>query len=112
MCVAWGQEHYRTFDNNVYTFTGQCTYVLARDCAHNTFTVNVINDRNCRPGGDCKRELDLYLGSSKVWLFHLHNWEFAVYDSSVYVCKSIFIPVNYIKKYMRARKRTCKQSNE
>ncbi|KAK7109139.1 mucin-5B-like [Littorina saxatilis] len=68
MCVAWGQEHYRTFDNKVYTFTGQCTYTLARDCSLNTFTVNVINDRNCQPGTPCKRELDIYLGSSKVSL--------------------------------------------
>ena len=69
MCVAWGQEHYRTFDNKVYTFTGACESVLARDCGHNTFTVNVINDRNCQPGAACKRELDIYLGSSKVsWL--------------------------------------------
>ena len=66
MCVAWGQEHYRTFDNKVYTFTGACTYTLARDCSLNTFTVNVINDRNCQPGASCKRELDLYLGGSKV----------------------------------------------
>ena len=66
MCVAWGQEHYRTFDNKVYTFSGACTYTLARDCSLNTFTVNVVNDRNCHQGAACKRELDLYLGDSKV----------------------------------------------
>ncbi|XP_076461744.1 uncharacterized protein LOC143294198 [Babylonia areolata] len=68
MCVAWGQEHYRTFDNKVYTFTGACTYVLARDCTDNTFTVTVINDRNCHSGATCKRELDIYIGSAKVSL--------------------------------------------
>lgn len=68
MCTVWGQEHYRTFDNNVYTFVGSCEYVLVRDCAFNTFSVNVINDRHCDGSAPCKRELDLYLGSSKVSL--------------------------------------------
>ena len=70
MCVAWGQEHYRTFDNSVYTFTGQCTYTLAMDCNLNTFTVNVINDRNCQAGAQCKREVDIYLGNEKVGTMH------------------------------------------
>lgn len=73
MCTVWGQEHYRTFDNNVYTFIGSCEYQLVRDCALNTFSVNVINDRHCDGSAPCKRELDLYLGSSKVSLRQTAN---------------------------------------
>lgn len=64
MCSAWGQDHYRTFDNNVYTFQGSCEYLLVSDCPTNSFRVYVINDRQCGGTAPCKRELDLYLGQT------------------------------------------------
>ncbi|WAR09834.1 KCP-like protein, partial [Mya arenaria] len=30
-CVAWGQDHYRTFDNKIYHYKGACNYVLVKD---------------------------------------------------------------------------------
>ncbi|XP_048245056.1 mucin-19-like isoform X7 [Haliotis rufescens] len=67
-CVAWGQDHYRTFDNKMYTFQGNCHYLLAKDCAFNTFDIHVINDGNCTVGKHCKRELDIYMGATKISL--------------------------------------------
>ncbi|XP_067648949.1 mucin-5AC-like [Haliotis asinina] len=67
-CVTWGQDHYRTFDNRMYTFQGKCHYLLAKDCAFNTFDIHVINDGNCSVGKQCKREIDIYMGSTKISL--------------------------------------------
>lgn len=68
-CVAWGQDHYRTFDRKIYTFQGKCEYVLVKDCNSGTFHMHVINDKSCTSGsGPCKRELDIYMGSTLVKL--------------------------------------------
>ncbi|XP_021374155.1 SCO-spondin-like [Mizuhopecten yessoensis] len=67
-CVAWGQDHYRTFDRKVYSYQGQCEYVLLKDCAANTYNIHVINDQACSPGAPCSRQVDIYFGNVKVSL--------------------------------------------
>jgi len=49
-CVAWGQDHYRTFDNKIYHYKGTCSYVLVKDAVANSFHIHVVNDKNCQPG--------------------------------------------------------------
>lgn len=38
-----GQSHFKTFDNKFFTFTGQCQYLLARDCTDKEFSVIIEN---------------------------------------------------------------------
>lgn len=38
-----GQSHFKTFDGKFFTFTGHCQYLLARDCADNSFSVIIEN---------------------------------------------------------------------
>ena len=65
-CVAWGQDHYRTFDNKVYHFKGKCQYVLVKDAHSNTFHIHVHNDQSCQPGHRCKRELEIFIGNDVI----------------------------------------------
>lgn len=32
ICSAWGREHFKTFDGDVYQFPGLCEYNLVSDC--------------------------------------------------------------------------------
>ncbi|XP_053374174.1 von Willebrand factor-like [Mercenaria mercenaria] len=67
-CVAWGQDHYRTFDNKVYHYKGTCSYVLVKDAVANSFHIHVQNDKNCQPGHRCKREMEIYMGNEVISL--------------------------------------------
>ncbi|XP_041365590.1 SCO-spondin-like, partial [Gigantopelta aegis] len=85
-CVAWGQDHYRTFDGKIYTFTGQCRYLLTKDCSFNTFDIHVMNDRSCQ--GQCHRELDIYQGSTKISLRHGATGPVITWDTDVVMIPS------------------------
>lgn len=80
--MAWGQDHYRTFDHKVYAFQGQCEYVLVKDCAANTFNIHVINDRACSPGQPCTRQVDIYFSNVKVSLRKEASGPAVYWDSS------------------------------
>ncbi|KAL4222951.1 Mucin-5B [Mactra antiquata] len=72
-CVAWGQDHYRTFDNKVYHYKGSCSYVLVKDAVANTFHIHVHNDPSCQPGHRCKRELEIFMGKDIITLTRDEN---------------------------------------
>ncbi|KAK6166495.1 hypothetical protein SNE40_023168 [Patella caerulea] len=73
-CVAWSQNHYRTFDNKVYSYDGQCTYELITDCSSfNAFSVHVTNDRHCVPGTQCKKEISIFVGGAQISLKRVND---------------------------------------
>ncbi|XP_026667953.1 hemocytin isoform X2 [Ceratina calcarata] len=49
-CFTWGGVHYKTFDDNVYSFTSSCSHVLVQEAENRLFTVTVENSckfQNC-----------------------------------------------------------------
>ncbi|XP_034032461.1 von Willebrand factor [Thalassophryne amazonica] len=63
-CLVVGQSHFKTFDNKFFTFTGQCQYLLARDCTDGQFSV-IIESVQCADDQDavCTRSVTLSLSS-------------------------------------------------
>ncbi|WAR09836.1 SSPO-like protein [Mya arenaria] len=82
-CVAWGQDHYRTFDNKIYHYKGACNYVLVKDAVANSFQIHVANDKNCQTGHRCKRELDIYLGNDRISLKRDASGPVVTYNGAV-----------------------------
>ncbi|XP_019714906.1 mucin-2, partial [Hippocampus comes] len=48
ICSTWGREHFKTFDGDVYQFSGACEYNLASDCheAMQEFSVHMRREQN------------------------------------------------------------------
>ncbi|XP_037109335.1 mucin-2-like isoform X50 [Syngnathus acus] len=48
ICSTWGREHFKTFDGDVYQFSGTCEYNLASDCheAMQEFSVHMRREQN------------------------------------------------------------------
>ncbi|CAL9695336.1 unnamed protein product [Knipowitschia caucasica] len=63
-CLVLGQSHFKTFDEKFFTFTGQCQYLLVKDCAENDFSV-IIENVQCADNQDavCTRSVTLSLPS-------------------------------------------------
>ncbi|TNN65393.1 von Willebrand factor [Liparis tanakae] len=38
-CSLFGRQHFHTFDGVLYEFPGDCSYLLAGDCSHRSFTL-------------------------------------------------------------------------
>ncbi|XP_033120968.1 mucin-2-like [Anneissia japonica] len=56
-CSTWGQEHYNTFDGQIYTFPGYCEYILVADCLDFSFHIYVRNEAAgvCSGIAPCRR---------------------------------------------------------
>ncbi|XP_028910294.1 von Willebrand factor isoform X3 [Ornithorhynchus anatinus] len=55
-CSLFGRDHLKTFDENVYSFSGDCSYMLAGDCRDHTFSLLGTFERGRRTG------ISVYLG--------------------------------------------------
>ncbi|XP_078657624.1 uncharacterized protein LOC144903401 isoform X3 [Branchiostoma floridae x Branchiostoma belcheri] len=88
-CVSWSQEHYLTFDGQMYNFKGQCTYKLVGDCADNTFNIHVRHQRGCNNTQPCHVEVILYIGNFVVTLRHTPDGP-AAFDGD----RQVSIPAN------------------
>lgn len=67
-CMAFGDPHYRTFDGRLLHFQGSCSYVLAKDCHSEDFSVHVTNDDRGRRGVAWTQEVAVLLGTVAVRL--------------------------------------------
>ncbi|KAK7813865.1 hypothetical protein U0070_002515, partial [Myodes glareolus] len=67
-CMAFGDPHYRTFDGRLLHFQGSCSYVLAKDCHGDDFSVHVTNDDRGRRGVAWTQEVAVLLGTVAVRL--------------------------------------------
>ncbi|KAL1777523.1 kielin chordin [Sigmodon hispidus] len=65
-CMAFGDPHYRTFDGRLLHFQGCCSYVLAKDCRGEDFSVHVTNDDRGRRGVAWTQEVAVLLGTVLV----------------------------------------------
>ncbi|XP_078600776.1 uncharacterized protein LOC144875877 isoform X3 [Branchiostoma floridae x Branchiostoma japonicum] len=88
-CVSWSQEHYLTFDGQMYNFKGQCTYKLVGDCADNTFNIHVRHQKGCNNTQPCRVEVILYIGNFVVTLRHIPEGP-AAFDGD----RQLSIPAN------------------
>ena len=45
LCAAWGEGHYKTFDDKMFDFTGNCEYILARGqmTPTDSFSISIKN---------------------------------------------------------------------
>ncbi|XP_014665852.1 PREDICTED: hemocytin-like [Priapulus caudatus] len=89
-CSSWGQTHYRTFDGRNFSFRGQCTYALAKDCVDSSFSIHVANDDNCSDTHRCKRIVKVYAAGIEVIL---QNNPITGFPGAYVNGKNIAIPV-------------------
>ncbi|KAM8861778.1 von Willebrand factor [Synchiropus picturatus] len=61
-CMVVGQSHFKTFDNKFFTFTGQCQFLLSRDCTDQEFSI-IIENVQCADDQDavCTRSVTVSL---------------------------------------------------
>lgn len=67
-CTAFGDPHYRTFDGRMFHFQGTCTYLLAKDCKDEDFSVHVTNDDRGRKGVSWTKEVAIFISDVAVQL--------------------------------------------
>ncbi|XP_038124813.1 kielin/chordin-like protein [Cyprinodon tularosa] len=67
-CIAFGDPHYRTFDGRMFHFQGTCTYILAKDCKSEDFSVLVTNDDRGRKGVSWTKEVTVFISHVTVQL--------------------------------------------
>uniref|UniRef100_A0A3Q2CDL2 VWFD domain-containing protein n=1 Tax=Cyprinodon variegatus TaxID=28743 RepID=A0A3Q2CDL2_CYPVA len=71
-CIAFGDPHYRTFDGRMFHFQGTCTYILAKDCKSEDFSVLVTNDDRGRKGVSWTKEVTVFISHVTVQLPRSH----------------------------------------
>ncbi|KZC09215.1 Hemocytin [Dufourea novaeangliae] len=59
-CFTWGGVHYKTFDDQVFSFSSDCSHVMVQEAQNRLFTVIVENSPSCRTQ-DCFRIIKIYI---------------------------------------------------
>lgn len=66
-CFTWGGVHYKTFDDSVFSFNSECSYVLVQEARDRLFTVTVENGPGCKYD-DCSRIINIFVQDKRYIL--------------------------------------------
>ena len=78
-CFVTGKDHFSTFDNTGYRFTGACASMLVIDNENpNQFKVVLNGDPNCNVSVPCRKTLDMIIDGVRVHLGAKTNTSFIV----------------------------------
>lgn len=47
-CFTWGGVHYKSFDDNIFSFESDCSYVFVQEAQNRLFTIIVENNPSCK----------------------------------------------------------------
>ena len=67
VCSAWGEGHYRTFDEKMFDFVGNCEYILARGVLSDTdsFSIHIKNVPCGTSSVTCSKAATLQVGGGR-----------------------------------------------
>lgn len=78
-CFVNGREHFNTFDNTGYRFSGPCSSMLVLDSENpEDFKVVLNGDPSCDINNPCQKSLDLIVDGVNVHLGRKTNTSFVV----------------------------------
>ncbi|XP_026826604.1 hemocytin isoform X2 [Ooceraea biroi] len=68
-CFVWGNTHYKTFDDRVYSFDSDCAHTLLRETQDSVCTIVALNSPGCRTGlSRCFKIVKLYVQDKEYTL--------------------------------------------
>jgi hypothetical protein len=67
-CLAYGEDHYRTFDGRYFTFPGECKYRLAGSVNNmwQVYAMNMYNDTKVHDADTVFKKLNLMFGADTI----------------------------------------------
>lgn len=68
-CFTWGGVHYKTFDDEIFSFESDCAYTLLQDAQNGLFTITIQNNPECKISG-CYRIMKIFVQGKEytLWL--------------------------------------------
>lgn len=66
--LVFGDQYFETFDGKVITFSGDCSYLLARDFENGKFTISV--DFEQKQGRSARKSITIEYGEDKIELLY------------------------------------------
>lgn len=97
-CFVTGREHFNTFDNTGYRFSGPCPAMLVLDSENpEEFKVVLNGDAKCDMNNPCRKSLDLIVDGVNVHLGAKTNTSFIVKVDG----KSVDLPHTTMVPYMK-----------
>lgn len=67
-CLFYGDPHFTTFDDRMYSFQGACKYLLTSDCRHRNFSVRVHNRKRSSQQHSWTKQLSVHIDKTVVTL--------------------------------------------
>ncbi|XP_076276507.1 hemolectin isoform X2 [Lasioglossum baleicum] len=59
-CFTWGGVHYKTFDDNIFSFDSDCSHILVQEAQNRVFTIIAENSPTCKTQ-DCFKITKIYI---------------------------------------------------